>query len=343
MDLKQTLLNYNLVNDNIYLDKYVELLNLNKLSERADGTQAHHAIPVAYYKKLYNLPFSRSRIEATNYADADENNFKVNLLYKDHLLAHCYLTLCAKEPWFIFACSNTITFWTNGKTATDILAMEDLDAYQQAYEKLCEQKHARHIPDEQRQKIAEKHKRENMTEEYHNKLSEANLKRFQNPENRKKLSEALKANTEHIRASAERLTKMNQNNPPAKGLIWVYKDDGLTRRISPDKLEEYIANGWTKGRPIKPNWTDAMRENNRLKSKMFANSEKGKEAKKRAVAASVKKCSKRVYCIELDKYFDSAAEAARFFNLNRNAVSRAARLSITAAGYHWQYSEKEQS
>lgn len=47
-------------------------------------TQLHHIIPRKYY--TYN------KLEINN---SREN--LVNLLYKDHILAHYYLALCAKE------------------------------------------------------------------------------------------------------------------------------------------------------------------------------------------------------------------------------------------------------
>lgn len=97
-NLKQILLQcYDLVTDNEYLDKYVDLILANLSTAKADGTQSHHVIPAIYYRKLYDLPFKRNRIEATHLADEDKNNFRVNLKYSDHLLAHAYLALCAKE------------------------------------------------------------------------------------------------------------------------------------------------------------------------------------------------------------------------------------------------------
>ena len=65
-------------------------LNLDTHRNRK-STQAHHAIPVSSYW-MSEEPYNR-RI-AENYAKQDKYNFKVNLLYKDHLLIHSYLTLC---------------------------------------------------------------------------------------------------------------------------------------------------------------------------------------------------------------------------------------------------------
>lgn len=78
--------------DNEWLSKYLEMLELNLDTHRnRKSTQAHHAIPVSSYWTS-ERPYDR-RI-AESYAKQDTYNFKVNLLYKDHLLIHSYLTLC---------------------------------------------------------------------------------------------------------------------------------------------------------------------------------------------------------------------------------------------------------
>lgn len=80
--------------DNEWLDKYLKIIEDN-LSTKLDHTctQSHHAIPVRTY---YNLTTSNKtdRKKALKIANNDPENIKVNLLYKDHLLAHSYLTLC---------------------------------------------------------------------------------------------------------------------------------------------------------------------------------------------------------------------------------------------------------
>lgn len=78
--------------DNEWLDKYLELIAQNLFTRKVrKSTQAHHAIPVNAY---WTSNESYKRTEALKIARADKFNFEVNLLYKDHLLAHSYLTLC---------------------------------------------------------------------------------------------------------------------------------------------------------------------------------------------------------------------------------------------------------
>ena len=78
--------------DNEWLDKYLELLEANLKTPRdRRRTQEHHAVPVNSYWTSTE-PYNRK--EALKLSRLDKNNFKVNLLYKDHLLIHSYLTLC---------------------------------------------------------------------------------------------------------------------------------------------------------------------------------------------------------------------------------------------------------
>jgi hypothetical protein len=85
--------------DNEYLYKYLELIERNLGTPRSSrSTQAHHAIPVKEFikeAKLHRAGDSRYRWQMTiNTAELDEANFRVNLLYADHLRAHNLLALC---------------------------------------------------------------------------------------------------------------------------------------------------------------------------------------------------------------------------------------------------------
>ncbi len=86
--LKKKLLDLKIVVDNEYLDKYVEIIfnNLDTKKEKYK-TQKHHIIPKCYY-----------RHEKMN-IDNSSNNL-VNLYYKDHVLSHYFLFMCASTSWF---------------------------------------------------------------------------------------------------------------------------------------------------------------------------------------------------------------------------------------------------
>jgi hypothetical protein len=78
--------------DNEWLTKYLEMLEANLDTPRSrKSTQEHHAIPVTNY---WNSDEPYNRKEALKLSRLDKDNIKVNLLYRDHLLIHSYLTLC---------------------------------------------------------------------------------------------------------------------------------------------------------------------------------------------------------------------------------------------------------
>ena len=102
MTLKQTLLQINLVQDNEYLDSYCALIEANRKTKREKfKTQKHHIIP-KYYFKQNNLPI-----------DNTKNNY-VNLIHKDHLLAHLYLFKCAKNNDYATANLASLIYVING-------------------------------------------------------------------------------------------------------------------------------------------------------------------------------------------------------------------------------------
>lgn len=85
--------------DNKYLADYLELIERNMTTAKNSiSTQAHHVIPVKEFKDSVDFNKdgdSRYRWHASiNVAELDEANFRVNLLYKDHLAAHNLLALC---------------------------------------------------------------------------------------------------------------------------------------------------------------------------------------------------------------------------------------------------------
>ena len=95
--LKKDLLNTKCFIDCIYLDKYCTLIINNiKTKKVIKKTQRHHVIPVASYgPQLY-----KKRKNLILLANLDNKNYIVNLLYKDHILAHYYLCMSSKHIVF---------------------------------------------------------------------------------------------------------------------------------------------------------------------------------------------------------------------------------------------------
>ena len=116
-ELKTKLLTIEDIYYNNYLEKYINLIldNLNTPKEKYK-TQCHHIIPKCYFKN-------------NNLSIDDSSNNKVNLLYKDHILAHYYLCLCTKNKLY-YQMTIAFTNLSKGKNGFQL----NLDEYQQLYE-----------------------------------------------------------------------------------------------------------------------------------------------------------------------------------------------------------------
>ena len=216
MSLKEKLLDLDIVEDNEYLDEYCDLVESNKETKREKfKTQKHHFIPVCYYKNKYNL---KTRKEAEKVADDDKNNFKVNLIYKNHMLAHLLLSLCLKQDILIY--DNFIAIQYMMKKVTK----DDLNSVQIIYENS--------------RKLASKYNcmYDDITKEKH-------LKAMRSALVRSKISKTMKEKRERGELfSAETRKKISENQ---KTLVYVYKEN-IVIRVKPENLSEYLNNGWTR-------------------------------------------------------------------------------------------------
>lgn len=118
--LKFKMLATNHVVDNNYLDQYIELIVAHMHDPKViKHTQSHHIIPVSYYTSRH--------LEIDNSTDN-----RVNLSYKNHMLAHLYLSGCTqgrdryKNLYAVFQLSH---FDREG-----YLDIQNYDKYQQLYE-----------------------------------------------------------------------------------------------------------------------------------------------------------------------------------------------------------------
>lgn len=245
LNLKQKLLTEQLVEDSVYLAKYLALLQTNLNTAPAEYiTQKHHALPVAYYKHFYPKEVNgRSRYIYENLALNDSVNFLVNLKYSDHLLAHCYLALCAKPNWFKYANANMITAVSKHTKLEAFASSEDLSDFQKAYTLKCQLLQGKTLSEEHKAKIASAHRKESISDEYSQKLSTANHNRVWTQESKNKISTTLKNN----KSFQETLRIRNTSNPPAKGLMWVTNGE-TTTRIDSTSLPDYIVLGYWAGK-----------------------------------------------------------------------------------------------
>lgn len=117
--IKQILLDLDLVIDNEYLSKYLELMENNINTQKMAGaTQRHHLIPISAYKHIHKIS-TREETETKNF-----KNFCVNLLYSDHLLAHYYLCLCSKTSAMLYSNFKAIQFIFQNKCVEKDLRAE---------------------------------------------------------------------------------------------------------------------------------------------------------------------------------------------------------------------------
>lgn len=82
---KEKLVEYLNLQENTYLDLYIQLICNNKETrQKRFLTQKHHIIPKYYFRRN------------NKFIDNSCDNV-VNLTYSDHILAHIYLGLCCKD------------------------------------------------------------------------------------------------------------------------------------------------------------------------------------------------------------------------------------------------------
>lgn len=130
-NLEQYLLSFNIFNTNDYFKKYIALIDKNRFRKKEKyKTNLHHIIPRSYYYRN-NLQVDNSELNT------------VNLLYKDHILAHYYLCLCLSDNKLKWDSEYSIRFILNNKNfkASDNYLQEkqlilSLDNYQELYEDL---------------------------------------------------------------------------------------------------------------------------------------------------------------------------------------------------------------
>lgn len=130
-NLKTTLLSKEGFIDNDYLELYCRLIERNIRTIRKPRlTNKHHIIPKAWFK--------------LNYQEIDNSlSNLVNLIYREHVLAHYYLCLCTEGPlkW-----ANELAFIClisrKKLSAPDRQLICNLPAYNNIYEDYLQNKHS---------------------------------------------------------------------------------------------------------------------------------------------------------------------------------------------------------
>jgi len=219
LDIKDFLLENNICIENSYLDKYIQLINCNLNRTYQKGkTQSHHIIPRYYYKSVgKKLDNTRSN--------------RVNLLYKDHVLAHYYLFLCSPDNSLYKkgnACAIFKIFGHFNFPKSEQQCLDKLPDFQAYYEQ------SRSILSEFNSMKNEIHK------SYHDKV-------MQTEEVRSKISNTMK---EHIRNgeffSEEHRKKISESS---KGFKFFHRGESELIKVKPEEvdIDKLISEGWIKG------------------------------------------------------------------------------------------------
>lgn len=231
MELRDRLLATNLFIDNEYFEKYILLIESNRDTKvQRCKTQKHHIVPNIAFK-LYNWP------------DADAKDNLVVLLYKDHILAHYYLALAAKQNDFKYKMVAAINFIL-GKASQVKLDVEtlktftlELDKYQELYE----------IWRQEQSKLSHANMLGRETsEETRQKISKANSKRVY--VNKDGVVRALHEDEVDLFLSQgwQLGNPNNQNRKQTTGYVCVNNGE-IEKYIPKEELEKFLANGWKRG------------------------------------------------------------------------------------------------
>jgi len=232
MSVKDALIATHLFLENDYFFRYIDLIEKNKNRVKQKyKTQKHHIIPAIAFK-LYNWEG----------IDAPEN--LVNLLYKDHILAHYYLALATKTSDFQYKMIAAINFILGKAKQSKIDIQElqtfilNLENYQNLYENWIKERslllHSKLLGHE-------------TSEETRKKISEANKNKiYIYKEN---IVRAVhKEDLQLFLDNGWTLGNPNcQKRKQTTGQTIIHKEE-IEKYIFKEDLSLYLANGWILGR-----------------------------------------------------------------------------------------------
>lgn len=216
-DIKEKLLELNIFEDNQYFALYIDLINKNKETKKEKfKTASHHILPKSYAKKL-GIPVDNSK-----------DNL-VNLLHKDHALAHYYLAFCTSDPYFKYSAANSLNHIAGFSKKVGQYDIENFIKNLDKYQELVEVRAQENSKKCKGKLVGDK----NPTKR---------------PEVRSKISQALKgrkSSTKGMKIHDEAWKMQMSKN--RMGKIPVTDDNKIQKWINPEELTEYIEKGWHYG------------------------------------------------------------------------------------------------
>lgn len=242
--IKEKLLNTGILSDCEWLDKYVDLIYHNIDSEYIPGkSHKHHIIPRCYF----------THIICDENSARDNESFTVNVLMKEHIIAHCYLCLSTTNEWFkyfmymsvkqIIGCKYPIKL-----SEIEKLTYRNLDIVQQCYEQCA---HIRISNNPMRvTKFKSIHDNKMKSPEVRKKISDTLHARYVKGElftaqHREKLRDAVSQRT----ARGDTFISKNGYVGGVSGLVMLYSPDGHRVYKKPDEVDDFLSQGYNK--PVK--------------------------------------------------------------------------------------------
>ena len=230
-ELKSKLLSLSVYQDNEYLDKYVELIESNLSRKREKyKTQLHHIIPKSYFRNL--------SVEVDN----SKSNI-VNLLHKDHVLAHYYLFKCSIEDNQVYSNSYAIFYMLNAHLVpeTDEEMIQASINYGEVYTSFCisQSRRLKGKPGASRGRKA--------SEETIAKLRASHIGLKQSDETKEKHRQRLHEQWDlGIRSREVKEDVRQKISKSASGKVTMHRGDTQVL-IRAEEVDSYIENGWERG------------------------------------------------------------------------------------------------
>lgn len=301
--IKQTLLDSEYFEDNNYLIFYLEVIknNINTKRQRCK-TNRHHIIPQCYFKI--------KKLEIDN----SEDNL-VNLLYKDHILAHYYLCLCCSNHALRYKLELSLQYMLDTYKVDNefVISIKQLDEYQKLYE-------------ERKEYFSNIQKGQKGTSLGKIAIKKGVNQKFIDPEN---IDKYIKDGW--VRGAIYRIKRENYKNP----MLGKHHSDETKKKMAQKRIGNIPYNKGKKGIKWTPEHKDKQSKLiSQLKTIHFNESIEKRVPKeqveewlnlgwkigrcKKSVLNTSKNHAQPIYCVETNKQYNSFRDLCRELNLKRN-------------------------